>query len=487
MNSYKIEYIIDKIKTSCGNGDEVTSRIFEIGNKKIAYLYLESVASDDKISNFINKSISKDAREIKKMTTDKLFLYLQNTIPSSKMRIINNFDEIFYFLASGFTCLFVDDYQHFLIFETKATLDRGVQTSDSEPTVKGPKDAFTENHMINIGLLRKRIKDNNLWFDTIKIGRRTKTKVSIAYIKDIVDTNKVKKIKKKLEQIDIDGIKSSSSLRDILIGKQNMSFPKMINTERPDVACTSLLNGKIVLLLENCPMSVIIPGTLTDFLKSADDEYQKPLNASFTRILRLLAFIITVSVPALYIAIMAFNHEAIPEKLLISLASQREDVPFPTVFEVIMLTTVFEILRECDIRVPNTMGTSISIVGALVLGEAAVNASLVSPIVVIIVAITDICSLLFTDVDFINATRIWRLIFIIFASFLGLVGVVIIGLIFIIKLASLESLGTPYLAPFSPFYLKSQKNAILKFANDQIEERPEFLNIKDKTRLGGKK
>ena len=368
--------------------------------------------------------------------------------------------------------------------ETRTKLDRGVVEATTEAIVRGPKDSFTENHNVNIGLIRKRIKDPKLWFQEIIVGKRTKTKVAISYLSDIVDEEKIKKIKKKIKKIDIDGILDSGYLREFLTDSKYNDFPRMISSERPDLACSSLLDGKVVILVENSPFVLILPGLFVDFFHASEDNYQLPINVSATRILRFLGFFVTILTPALYIALTTFDVKLIPSQLLISLATQRQGVPFPTAVEVIIMLTTFEILRECDLRMPKQMGASVSIVGALVLGDAAVAAGIVSPIVVIIVAITSIGGLLFTDVDVINSIRLWRIIFILAASLLGLIGIVIAGFIFITRLASIDTLGISFLSPFSPFSLQGQKYGIIKPPSPLLKKRPLFLKPKNKIRLG---
>ena len=256
---------------------------------------------------------------------------------------------------------------------------------------------------------------------------------------------------------------------------QKSFFPKVISTERPDMACTSLLNGKIVILVENSPFVIILPAVLTDFFQSPEDNYQKPFNVSFSRILRAICFFLALLTPALYIALMTFNQEIIPDQLLISLAIQRDGVPFPTAIEVLLFVLTFEVLREADIHSPSFSGSAMNVVGALILGDAAVAAGIVSPIVIIIVAATSICELVFYEVDVIDAIREWRLLFIIAATFMGLIGFVAIFIIFIAKLASLECLGTPYLTPFGPLNIRSLKDSIIRVSRKKLKERPEYL------------
>lgn len=480
----KIDSVFKYINELSGNSSDITTRIIKIAQKRVGYIYLESVSSDDKISDFLVRGLTFDARETNFNLFEEIFEKLQNTIANSKLNIIETYEDLFYYLASGFTAIVVDGSNRAMVVETRKQLDRGVVEATTEAIVRGPKDSFTENHNANIGLIRKRIKDPKLWFQEIIVGKRTKTKVTISYLSDIVKEEQIKKIKKKIKQIDIDGILDSGYLREFLTDSKYGDFPRMISSERPDLACSSLLDGKIVILVENSPFVLILPGLFVDFFHSSEDNYQLPLNVSATRILRFIGFFLTILTPALYIALTTFDVKLIPSQLLISLATQRQGVPFPTAVEVIIMLTTFEILRECDLRMPKQMGASVSIVGALVLGDAAVAAGIVSPIVVIIVAITSIGGLLFTDVDVINSIRLWRIIFIIAAALLGLIGIVIAGFIFITRLASIDTLGISYLSPFSPFSLQGQKYGIIKPPSPLLKRRPLFLKPKNKVRLG---
>ena len=476
-----IDTIIKKLKKISGNNSNLFSRKLKVGNDTLAYIYLESVSSDEIISNTILKSISIDSKTTI-INIQNLFKKLENTIPGSKLKIIDNYNDMFYHLASGFTCIITENERKAIAIETRKQLDRGVTEVTSEPSVKGPKDSFTENHITNLGLIRKRIKDPNLWFEEVIVGRRTKTKVSIGYIKDVALKENVEKIKKKIENIDIDGIIDSSYIRDFIVEKKSI-FPQILTTERPDMACGHLLEGKIVVLVENSPLALILPTILVDFIHASEDYYQKSTNANLTRILRVIAFIVTIITPAFFIAITNFNQEVIPNNLLISIAIQREGVPFPTIVEILLLITMFEVLRESDVRTPTAMGTSISIVGALVLGDAAVTAGIVSPIVVIIIAFTAISGLLFTDIDIINSFRWWRLLFLLGAATLGLIGFVIVFLIFITEISSQDSIGTPYLIPIAPFKKNDLKDTFTTSSRDNMVYRSSYLS-KNKRRLG---
>ncbi len=465
---HTLESIFKEIKKIFGESPDLKSRILDVPNGRIGYTFLDSVCSDDKISEFFMKSTLN-------LTGDDLFKELQNKIANSNIKKITSIDEVLKVLPNGFTCVFVEGKNDIIAIETKGELDRGVSEASSEAVIRGPRDSFTENFMTNLGLLRKRIKDPNLWIKELTIGKRTETKIAIAYIHGIAREKSIKKIEKTLRNIDIDGILDSGYIREYLIQDKKTVFPMVISTERPDLTCQSLLNGKIVIMVENTPIVLLCPSIFTDFFHSPEDFYQKNLNVNFSRILRFLSFIITLLLPAFYIAITTFNPEIIPDELLFSIIKQRSNVPFPTAFEVFLLMLAFELLRETDIRMPQSMGTAISVVGGLILGDAAVSAGIVSPISIIIIAITSICGLLFSDVDMINALRLWRFLFLLAGSFLGVIGIVVMGLIFITNMCSISFLDVPYMMSIAPFNLEDNKDSILKFPTPKLIKRPSFL------------
>lgn len=464
-----INIVFKNVKRMC-NSPDLNIRFI---NKKIGYIFLESVSSDDKISDFLVKSILKTLNN--KSIFTNLYKSLKKNFLNSKVVSIKTYKDLLFYLSSGYTIVVINGYKEKIAIETREDLDRGITEPTSEVTIKGPKDSFCETLNKNIGLIRKRIKDPNLFINEYFIGRRTKTKVDIFYINDIANIDKVNLIKKKIESIDIDGIIDIGYIRDFLIDDKRSTFPLVINTERPDVCVSHLLEGKIVIMMDNSPNAIILPATLNNFLHSAEDNYTKAINTSVTRFLRFLGFIITIVTPALYIAITTFNQEVIPDTLLITLASQRVKVPFPNAFSIFILLITFELLRESDIRIPSLMGTSMSIVGALVLGDAAVNAGLVSPMAVIVVAITSITGLLFTDPDIINAFRIWRFIFLILSTTMGLVGFLCAGILFITRLCSLESIGVYYLEPYSPFNRSIFTDSIITKPRNEMFKRENYI------------
>lgn len=485
------EDIITYIKNSTFNSKDMVYKSLNIQNETVHIVYNESMADDSIISDFVIRSIKNSFNEkifenidnkiddlenetdtkhqtleqkiknklhhIKKDNLKEIQEVIENlekTITIGKVKKIDlSQDDIFYYIFSGFTCIIYDTTIY--VVNTRKSLDRSIGEPTTEKNIKGPKDAFNENYSNNIGLIRKRIKSEKLVLDESKVGRRSKTKIGLMYIEDITRPKLVDYIKKKLSKIDIDAILDSNYIMEILDNSDKTNFPTMISTERPDLVSNMLLQGRVALIVENSPFVLIVPAFLTDFVNNVEDYYQKDVNIVITRIIRYLAFFITIFTPAIYVALVTFDQESIPTQLLLSFTTQREGVPFPTYLEAFLMIISFELLREGDFRIPNIGGSTLSIVGALILGDAAVNAGIVSPIMIIVIAITTISGLMFNDLNMSNALRTWRFILLIFASIAGLVGVAVGLILLIIKLASTNSATKPYTYPISPINFDS--------------------------------
>ena len=481
-----IDDIIDSLKRNTNNNDDYTYRLKYICGKRVYVIYNEPLVSSNSISDFIIRSLDRINESFN--SDDDLSVLIKNDIDNFKVKEINTYKDVSYYLNNGFTVILIEESDYALALETRADLFRGVSTPLTESTVRGAMDAFTENYQTNIGLIRRRIKDDNLWTISRDIGKYTKTKVSILFINGIVKTELIQKVEGLINKIDIDGIVNSGTIKN-LIEKENKSiFPTIISTERPDKVSLSLLKGKIAILVDNSPFVLILPANFNDYFLSVEDSFGKSHNVSVTRIIRYMAFFISMLTPAIYIAITTYNQEILPTQLLVSFSSQRANVPFPAFVESIIMIISFEVLRESDLRIPTFTNSAISIVGSLILGEAAVNAGIVSPIMIIVVAITSISALLFSEPELINGLRWYRIFFMIGASLMGIYGVIIIFIFLIIRLCSLESFGVAYLFPYAPFSITGIKNSFIKFPVKYLNKREKVYsdNIIKQRNIGGK-
>lgn len=441
-------------------------KIRELKNDKttISIIYFETLCDSDSINNFILKSIN--------MNVVKSIDDIKDKVASSNLKEIVDEKELYDSLYNGFTIVCIKN--KFLSFETKYPLDSGIIQASNEKVIKGPKDAFSENYQNNIGLIRKRIRTKNLKINEHVIGTSSKTKVALLYVDDIVNKDLVNKIEKRLKTMSMDYVANSNYIFENL-ATDNSMLPTNLMTERPDLVSFHLMEGRCAIVVENTPQAVILPVFFNDFIKTIDDYYQNSKNVSVTRIIRVLALIIAIFTPALYIALTTFNQETLPTSVLINFSIQRGGVPFPSIVEAIVMWLTFEILREADTRIPFVMGSSMSIVGALVLGQAAVEAGLITPIMIIIIAVSSVASLLFNDNDMVNAIRVWKLLLLLLSAFTGLYGIVIGTLLFIIKLCSTESYGFDYTLPNAPFSIDAQKNNFILTKKYKLNKRNPFV------------
>lgn len=475
---------IDHIKNLINNDPDIKEKRIHLKNVKneICILYSDSLCDGRKINEIVLDPIINIFKDHFILRASKIADMIADLVLVQNQKV-DKFEDVLYNLFSGNTIILINNVDFALTVDTKLDLSRAISEPTTEVTTKGPKEAFVEDFNKNLGLIRKRIKDKKMKNENFNIGRRTKTKVGLIYIEDITEIKLVEKIKEKLQQIDIDGIFDSAYILELINKEATTLFPTTIRTERPDVAAMTLLDGKIIILVDNSPFVLILPAFFIDFIHAAEDNFDKPINASWIRIIRLISFFIVVFLPAYYISVLTHDQEAIPPDLLISFKTQREGVPFPIIIEVLIMSLAFDILSEADIRLPNAMGSAISIVGALILGEAAIQAGIASPITVIIVATTSVSALCLPSKEFTNAVKLWRLLFMFIAISFGNMGLIIGSLSLIFHMANIKSFGFPYLRGLAPFSASDQKNFIARFSRKKLFKRPSLISDPNPIRL----
>lgn len=456
-----MEKIVNEIRKRLPSKDYIYKKI-KIDKKELYLIFNEVLCSGVEI----NESILKRLTLLNHKNFD-----LENKLPANNIKIIKK-DEIISYVNKGFVVCLTGD----MIFaiEEKQKLERGITTIESELSLNGPKDSFSESFNTNLGLIRRRIKSEDLWWDEVTLGKSTETKVGILYMNNIVDKDLVEKVKARLNLIDIDGIIDSSYLKDNL-ENNNSFFPTISSTERPDKVAMSLLEGKVAIIVDMSSYVLILPNFFIDFFHTVDDYYQKSINVTFIRCIRILAFFIAIFIPAYYIAVTTYNQNSIFLSLLLLLKAQRTAVPFPAIVEALFMIISFEILRESDLRMSSTTGSAISILGGLILGDAAVSAGIMSPIMIIVIAISSIAGFVFTSIELVNAIRLYRIIFLLLATVLGVYGIYLGAIYLLYKLITLTSFDKPYLAPFSPFIKNEMNDAIYKRDNKGEKSRNPLL------------
>lgn len=466
---------------------DIVKRRFTIGGTykvDIYFLYLD---------NMINKELLEE-------DTLRYLLYKMDDLPqedqfeyikakglrSADVSDLNSVQQIVDGILSGDTAILIDGYVKALKVSVKGFANRGVPTAENEVTVRGSKESFSEALYINRVLLRKRIKDTNLKIKQMKVGTRTKTDIAIVYMEGLARKEIIEDIVHRIDNFVIDGIFDSGMLEQLTERNHYSPFPEFQATERPDKAASALTEGRICLIVDNSPMVLLLPTTLSSFYQASDDYYSPWKTATFSRILRYVASFLAITLPGLYIVIVNYQSELISTNLVLSFAAAREGVPFSILFEVLIMEICFDLLLEAGIRLPGPMGNTIGIVGGLIIGDAAVNANLTSPMVVIVVALTAIAAFTIPNECFATAFRLIRYCIVILSAIWGLFGLMLSIALLMIHLCGLKSFGTPYLLPFVSSGMEGNsdyKDTMLKMSINKMTDRPSFTKPGARKRL----
>ena len=429
----------------------------------------------EQASKDINKQIF-----VTKKTKFNLEDYIYDClVPQNNLKKQTELNKIVESVNSGNCALFIDTLEIAYDIDVKGFKQRSVDTPQNENIINGPQEAFVENIRVNTSLLRRIINNENLIIENMQAGEISKTKLSICYMQNITNPELVKEIKYRIDNLKLDSLISSGQLAQLIEENEKFDIPTLLETERPDKCAKYLMQGRAVILVNGNPYAIIAPAVLIDFLSSPEDTNLKTLFANFLKILRILAYFITLLAPGMFIAITGFHHEILPTELLFSILASREHVPFPIIFELILMEISFELIRESGIRVPAPIGATLGIVGALILGDAAVSAHIVSPILIIVVAITGLSSFAIPDFAFSFHLRVYRFLFTLLGFCAGFVGIGAGLLIYINMLCSLNSFGVSFISPLTSS-LSSHLNSFFVKPAWKYEKRPGYILPKKK-------
>ena len=407
-----------------------------------------------------------------------------NSLGIADVKKLENLDESIDAMLAGNAVFFIDGYDKAMKISSKGYPSTGVMEAESEKVLRGSREGFSDSVKSNSALVRKRLRDTRLKVEEYKIGVRSHTLTQVLYMDDLVHEGLLEEVKERLEEFQIDGILDSGMLEQLTEDVWYSPFPQYQTTERPDRAVQEILKGKVVILCDNSPEALILPGNFSSFMESSEDWYHRFEMASFLRILRYLAVIMATVLPGLYLAVIRFHTQILPSALILSFAEAREGVPFSSVVELIFLELAFELIREAGVRVPGSLGNAIGIVGGLVIGQAAVEANLVSPIVVMTVALTALGSMTVPNEEFAAAFRLVKYGFLILGGYLGIYGIVLGVYLVIGHLAGLISFGIPYLVPFIKKEQKgSRGEGVLRVPLRKRVLRPLYAREEQKIRL----
>ncbi|MFD0672163.1 spore germination protein [Cohnella sp. GCM10027633] len=385
-------------------------------------------------------------------------------------------------IVSGDTLVAIDGVEEAILVSTRGWKDRGIEEPSTENNVRGPRDGFTESIRTNTTHIRRRVKDPMLRIDSMIIGARTKTDINIAYVKDLVKEGLVDEVKQRLGRIKIDAILESGNIEELIEDAPLSPFNTIQSTERPDKVASALLEGRVAIFVDNTPVVLVVPTSFWQFIQAPDDYYERYWVGSFFRFIRYIAFMISLLLPSIYVMLVSFHHEMIPTSLALTIASGREVVPFPVLLEALLMELAFELMREAGLRMPKPIGQAVSIVGSLIIGQAAVQAGLVSTFMVIVVAITGIASFAIPSYTSSLAIRLCRFPILIASGLFGLLGFATTFFALLLHALSIRSFGEPYLAPVSPYVHSEQGDLMLRLPMWMQDERPSFAQ--DQARMG---
>lgn len=473
----KVDDNVTYVKELLNGNSDIVYREFYIGNFKSALIYIDGMGDKLLLDDYVLETLMIRGHSISNVEEIK-----DKVLTVTDLREIKKLTEGINAVLSGDALMFIDGLEICYVIATRFWPARSVSEPSGETAIRGGRDGFTETIRFNTALVRRRIRDTRLKISSKSLGIRSKTDIAIMYINDIVNKNALEELLKRIDAIRIDAVLDSGYVEQLIEDSPFSVFPQVQSTERPDVVASALYEGRIAILVDNSPFAIIVPTTLPNLFQAPDDYYQRWIYASMVRIIRFSSIIISLTLPSLYVAVTSFHTSIIPTKLAYFIAASREGVPFPAFVETLIMEVSLALLLEAIARLPKPIGATIGIVGGLIIGQAAVTAGIVSPIMIIIVSITTITSFTTPNYGITLAFRILRFLLIIAASILGLYGIMIGLICILIHLVRLRSFGIPYLSPLVNPRINDFKDMYIRFPLKYFKKRPEYMDTEDKVR-----
>ena len=440
---------LKKAFQDCADYMERTVYLHGERGRRVTVCYLLGMTRNERLNDYVLRPLAQDG-QLSRAPEEELFSLLQyGALYNMAANRRTTLDQVVNDLILGSCALFFPGQAGALTLPVPTEEKRSVGEPENEPALKGVRESFVESIRTNTAMVRRHLKAPELKIREHIVGRRSRTQVDVLYLDGIADPETVERVERRLDGLDIDGVEAAGNIEEYLVDHLNTPFPTLPYTQRPDRFCQALLEGRVGLMADGLPFAWMLPGTIDQFFKTGQDRAFHWMTASMLNLVRWACAVLTVLVPGLYIALVTFHPEAIPVKLALSIAAAKQEVPFSTVFEVLIMLFAFEVLQEAGLRLPSPIGATVSILGGLVVGSAAVEARIVSPAVLIAVAIAGIAGYAMPSQDFAAALRLWRFLLAILASAAGLFGLAAGCAALIYHLASLETFGIPYLAPFT--------------------------------------
>jgi spore germination protein KA len=412
------------------------------------------------------------------LTADQV---IEDVIFADDCLLDNNEEQIEQYILDGMTVLLLSGDSRYVVINLKRVEKRSTTEPVMTYTLRGPRDALVENLDSNLSLIRYRLKSESLRIDIQQVGRRNHTKIAVVYFEDIANDQAVSEIKKRIGKIDVDGLSSSGELESYLLNNKISLFPQMGIIERSDMACGAILEGKVVVIMDGSPWALVAPKVFSEYLWTCDDFYLNKFFSTFLRILRVISLNLAFIVSSLYVAVVSFHSDTLPGAYMIAIAQARAKVPFSALLEVLLIELIAEVIRESLVRVPTKIGTAIGIVGAIIIGQAAVAAGIFSPLILIVISLSMISSFVPSDFTIIHPFRVLKYLLILATGIFGLYGFTLTIIFVLAQLVSTNTFGVPYMAPLAPFNLHDFIKSVV-FSKNIAPHRPNFLRTKDNTR-----
>lgn len=459
-----------------GSADLVVREILDPGDRKLraALIHIDGLVRQDLVSEVVLARIADrcerwhDPKDVARALTSGM-------LPVTEVRETTSVEQVVTGLCDGGCAILVEGKGLAVLCHVPGWPERAVEEPVTEPTVRGPKEGFTEGLRTNTSLLRKRIRSQELRIEEIRIGRITRTTIALVYVASLVNQEVLQEVRRRLSRIDVDSIQESGHLEELIEDNRLSPFPTILRTERVDKAVGNLLEGRVAIITDGTPFVLIVPATFTMFLSTPEDYFERFFIGSFLRMIRFVAFVLSFTLSSLYVAITTFHQEMLPTRLLWSIAAQREGIPFPAMVETLIMEFTFEILREAGLRLPRVVGQTVSVIGVLVVGDAAIRAGLASAAMVVVLASSAIASFAAPTFSIGISARILRFAMIVLGGSMGLFGVVVGFFLIFLHLAALRSFGVPYLAPLSPLVLPDMKDMLIRLPWWAMRRRPTFV------------
>lgn len=449
-----------------GESPDVTLREFRTGadrGLRVLLVYIETLVDTDAIAeHVVEKLLAPYPYPI--TATNAVRLARERLLAGTRLRRIDHYEDAVDHLLRGYALLLFEGNREALAFDAGREVTRAIGEPETERVARGPREGFNESVKENIALLRRKLRTPNLRLETFPGGRYTENRITLAYIQGIASPGLIDEVRSRLRRIDgnVDGILLSQTVAELIEDHPFSLVPTVNATERPDRVAAALLEGRFAIFVDGTPFVLVSPTLLADYMVTTEDYTSQFYVATFTRILRYIALFGTLFLPAIYVALVSFHQEMIPTALLLSIAAGRENVPFPAFAEAMLMELTFEVLREAGLRLPGNIGSAISIVGVLVVGQAAVDAGIVSPLMIIVVGATAIASFAIPSYIFADTVRVLRFPILLLAGSFGFVGIVVSFILLSLHVASLRSFGIPFSAPLTPFHASDMKDTIVR-------------------------